>query len=355
MFPLSKALLVTGVAAVSALAAASVGAQAQVPQTPTVPEVSLPAIQPAMPGVGGGGAGGGAGGQQQGGSGAPDQASAGSKPGFNASSGAPQEVPSSVASPSTRHAAPGFRESDGTVSDAKADGAGPVSVERNAPARSTDVPLVGSVSNEVFWGLIGALAVAAIFAAAWLFERGRARRARRLALQDAVTGLPNRAAFDHQFAIDWHRFSRHGHPLGVVVVDLDRFKEINDEQGHAAGDRTLAQAAELISSRVRKSDLAARIGGDEFGVLTTETDSGGLEALAEDLQALMSEAGIRASVGWAEANDESDADQAALLHRADLAMYARKRSSAGRARKQAKDEGRPTGTAGAAPAGVGAG
>jgi diguanylate cyclase (GGDEF)-like protein len=109
----------------------------------------------------------------------------------------------------------------------------------------------------------------------------------------------------------------------MLLLDLDGFKEINDTKGHAAGDQVLCEAADAISGRIRASDMAARLAGDEFVVLCPETAMAGVRALARSLEERLEEVGIRSSIGYAERlPEDEDADD--LVARADAAMYERK-------------------------------
>lgn len=97
------------------------------------------------------------------------------------------------------------------------------------------------------------------------------RELRRLATRDALTGLLNRRAFDALLAEEVDRARRLGHPLALVVLDLDHFKTINDTHGHPAGDAVLAAVGKVLEGEVRTIDRVARIGGEEFAVLLMET------------------------------------------------------------------------------------
>ena len=176
-------------------------------------------------------------------------------------------------------------------------------------------------------GLRIALLVAVI-AASWLLllltrERRRSRRVQQDALRDRLTGLANRLAFDHRSAIEWERARRYSQPLGVLVLDLDGFKQVNDSGGHLAGDRLLRDVARALARRVRRSDLIARLGGDEFVVLAVETASDGLEVLARSLERAVEGLPVELSVGWAE-RAPGDREFSNLLDRADRAMYRQK-------------------------------
>ena len=95
-------------------------------------------------------------------------------------------------------------------------------------------------------------------------------RERTLARRDALTGLANRTAFFEAAGLEVERLRRYGHPLTVGFIDCDQFKAVNDTQGHEAGDRVLVAVAGALRHAVRQTDLAARIGGDEFALLFPE-------------------------------------------------------------------------------------
>ncbi len=208
------------------------------------------------------------------------------------------------------------------------------------PSASSD-RLTVAVPRDIAGALGVALLGSLVLLGAFVRERRRLKLLRDHAFRDATSGLRNRGAFDHQLALEWERFSRYGRPVALIVIDLDGFKRTNDEHGHAEGDRVLAKAGEVIAGRVRRSDLSARIGGDEFAVITTETQKDGLKALAADVKNQLRAEKIAASVGWAEADEEIDRDAGALLHRADLAMYESKRRAARRRAAAAKRRNSP--------------
>ncbi len=90
--------------------------------------------------------------------------------------------------------------------------------------------------------------------------------------RDALTGLPNRRAFEEDLAREASRAVRAGTPLAVVVLDVDRFKAVNDTHGHAAGDAVLQAVAARAAGAIRAGDLLARVGGEEFGILLPAAD-----------------------------------------------------------------------------------
>jgi diguanylate cyclase (GGDEF)-like protein len=151
-----------------------------------------------------------------------------------------------------------------------------------------------------------------------------------LAHHDVMTGLCNRVLFDEVLTRQLAAAGRSGGSLAVLAVDLDDFKAVNDECGHAAGDRVLRAVGERIRQTVRGSDVAGRMGGDEFAVLMCEADASSARQLAERLVMALSEPyGARmpcvsASVGVA-VFPEDGTDATALMEYADGALYEAKR------------------------------
>jgi diguanylate cyclase (GGDEF)-like protein len=103
----------------------------------------------------------------------------------------------------------------------------------------------------------------------------------RLAVTDGLTGLFNRLKLDNTLAIEFERARRYKRPLSMVMIDMDGLKTINDTYGHAAGDAALKLVAEVIRSHIRRVDVAARFGGDEFVVLLPEVELGLAVKIAE--------------------------------------------------------------------------
>jgi diguanylate cyclase (GGDEF)-like protein len=148
-----------------------------------------------------------------------------------------------------------------------------------------------------------------------------------LAYHDAVSGLANRRAFDRELEREWALSSRGTDDSYVVIADLDGFKSLNDSFGHAAGDAVLRQFGSALRKATRSSDVVARIGGDEFGVILVRCDERSLRTFRGRLDGLLAQVVPRplgVSVGHASLCQSDTA--AAALDRADLAMLARKRA-----------------------------
>jgi diguanylate cyclase (GGDEF)-like protein len=104
------------------------------------------------------------------------------------------------------------------------------------------------------------------------------------AFSDPLTGLGNRAQLKSDFEREQRRSKRTGMPLSLLLIDLDRFKELNDRYGHDAGDAALVFFADLVRQRIRQSDLACRFGGEEFAILLSNTAAADAVKVAEDLR-----------------------------------------------------------------------
>jgi diguanylate cyclase len=148
---------------------------------------------------------------------------------------------------------------------------------------------------------------------------------------DALTGLSNRRAFDDELTRRMAAFRRHAAPLGLLLVDVDRFKSVNDRYGHHIGDQVLKAVADSLRQAVREEDQLSRYGGEEFAILLGATGSEEFRSAAERVRRHVEHTPIRCdgvelnttiSCGVAEAATEEDV--AALLRRADEALYASK-------------------------------
>jgi diguanylate cyclase (GGDEF)-like protein len=160
-----------------------------------------------------------------------------------------------------------------------------------------------------------------------------AEQLRRQALRDPLTGVYNRRHFNQIIEQEMERSKRYGHSIGFLMIDVDRFKEINDRHGHRVGDQVLQDVAGLLQSQVREIDIVVRYGGDEFLVVLPET-RGEAEAVRQRIleeAARRNEAGrvfgfpVTLSVGSAHWSPESEQAMEEVLAEADARMYEAKR------------------------------
>lgn len=147
---------------------------------------------------------------------------------------------------------------------------------------------------------------------------------------DHLTGLANRRRFERQLEREVARTARHGRPFSLITIDIDHFKQVNDTYGHEAGDEAIKTLARVLQQGTRGIDLAARIGGEEFAVILTETNLSGAVEVAERLRVtlksteIQSVGQIAASFGVAECPSQAETARE-LVARADAALYEAKR------------------------------
>jgi diguanylate cyclase (GGDEF)-like protein len=158
--------------------------------------------------------------------------------------------------------------------------------------------------------------------------RGYNKKLEFMARNDTLTGLMNRNAFNDSFNEFLHLTKRNGDPLSLIFFDIDNFKAINDTLGHQAGDNVLIRIAELLKSRLRRTDIIGRWGGEEFIIGLIDTDQENAETIAEILRKAFEEdtrllhlapSPVTASFGIVTARTGDTID--ALLTRADAALY----------------------------------
>lgn len=167
--------------------------------------------------------------------------------------------------------------------------------------------------------------------------RQQLSEAKYLANTDTLTGIPNRAAFDRYIAAEYARWQRSPQPLTLLVWDIDHFKQINDNFGHQAGDKTLKVIGQLLAKRIRQTDFLARYGGEEFVMLMAGTGADQAlvlaDAIREDLAKQKFHAGakplsITISCGLAQFQDGDE--PSGVFKRADAALYLAKQEGRNR-------------------------
>jgi diguanylate cyclase (GGDEF)-like protein len=151
-------------------------------------------------------------------------------------------------------------------------------------------------------------------------------RLREEAVIDELTGLLNRRGWRKAAARELQRAHRNRKPVTLVTLDLDRLKHTNDTLGHAAGDRVLRETADRMRAALRAGDILARVGGDEFVVLLTDSTSEGVVAALERLREATPPSAAF-SAGIASWNEDEELDE--LLNRSDMALYAAKTAGGG--------------------------
>jgi len=183
----------------------------------------------------------------------------------------------------------------------------------------------------------GLIALVALFDLYVVYEQRQINIIRRqvteqlyqLSVLDPLTGLFNRRHIEQKLAEEISRSERHGHPLTVILFDLNDFKQVNDTHGHTSGDTVLQAFADRLRKATRGSDVAGRFGGDEFLVVLPECKAEGVQYVFSRLNELEVEVGeaklpVPYSAGWADfVRGETPLD---LLTRADAALYANKRA-----------------------------
>ncbi|MGX9568026.1 sensor domain-containing diguanylate cyclase [Pseudomonas viciae] len=159
-----------------------------------------------------------------------------------------------------------------------------------------------------------------------------------LSSTDRLTGLYNRGHWEESLRAAYARHHRYGNTLSLVMLDIDHFKRVNDAYGHQAGDKVIEHVARLLREHARDSDVVGRYGGEEFGVVLSDTDSSGAQTFAERmrhsveaLEVVYNDQHIRftISLGVADLSQPSNS-HADLIARADQALYTSKKTGRNR-------------------------
>lgn len=192
--------------------------------------------------------------------------------------------------------------------------------------------LIGPPAYPVTWGHAALLILVGVTVAGALRAVTRelgtlAQRFAQEAVVDDLTGLLNRRGWRYTAPRELTRAARSGNPITLVTLDLDNFKELNDELGHEQGDRALRDTAERIRANLRAGDVVARLGGDEFvALLTNSTLTGSVAAIDRLRESTPAQEAFSSGIAvW-----DRKEDLAELLRRSDLALYAAKDAGGGR-------------------------
>jgi len=185
--------------------------------------------------------------------------------------------------------------------------------------------------------LMDVLTSAGLFRVPILIEYDELKKLQLNAVTDPLTGLYNRRLFAEAFEKELNRARRYGQPLGLVILDLHRFKEVNDKHGHPRGDEVLQAAATTLRKALRTSDSAFRIGGDEFALLLPQTDPAQALALSRRVGTVFADSiahyqmSVSVSMDHGVATFPQDGDQADQLIRvADERLYHLKHANHGK-------------------------
>ena len=197
---------------------------------------------------------------------------------------------------------------------------------RSAMLETSEVFLLEERVHDVIDSLVTECVVA-------YFDRATSELAYK-ARHDALTDLLNHASFTRELELELERAQRYGSGVTLVFFDLDDFKELNDTQGHQAGDRALQQVARLLRVELRRSDLAGRMGGDEFAAMLAESEHDTGETFLDRLNVRIGELvesgelpiPVAMSAGVTRYPDDGD-DAQALFALADTRLYEAKRAS----------------------------
>jgi diguanylate cyclase (GGDEF)-like protein len=244
----------------------------------------------------------------------------------------------------------------GAAEDALPHDAGVALIERGRPVAGSELPRDESAAASIqiadrAWLLVVrdpsrpdialpvlvaavGLALAAMLAALVVIwsRNERMQELARQASQDSLTGLKNRRRFEEDLRTELARSHRYQAPGALLMLDLDRFKRVNDTLGHGAGDRVLAEIAEILRARARETDVVARLGGDEFAIVLPRCDLGQAEEIAEEIALAIREhvrsepevPPITASIGVAPFGTGLRLSYEMAMAMADAAMYAAK-------------------------------
>lgn len=219
--------------------------------------------------------------------------------------------------------------------------------------------ITGEVFSEEDLRLLQTLAAQATIAIERSTYYAQSLELRKISITDPLTGLLNRRYFQERLAEEVDRAVRHGHPLALIMIDIDYFKNYNDANGHPAGDRALVLVGRALRASIRAIDVVSRFGGEEFAVILPETRAEGAieigERIRREIESLYfaGEESLptgRLTISLGVAGFPEDArDMKALVQRADRALYLAKAQGRNRIVAYAAPEGRRGGTSSPRP------
>lgn len=200
----------------------------------------------------------------------------------------------------------------------------PLTISLAVVALQVAVALTSELEMQIGFGLVVATAFGMVVAL-------RERKLWALCTTDALTGLANRRQFQQALERELAQAKRYDQKVALMLVDCDHFKQINDKQGHAAGDAALRSLAGTLERTCRATDLVARWGGDEFAVLVSCEGEDEVAQLCERVQVAVKQTPLSVSIGFAVADTQhaSSARPSALFSAADQALYSAKRLGPG--------------------------
>lgn len=200
---------------------------------------------------------------------------------------------------------------------------------REAANRHTAFSIKGGTDYTILRNVVIAFSLVLLTSLIWAFKLKQVNeRLRVLSETDPLTGLANRARLNEAVQAELERARRSGRPFAVILFDLDHFKAVNDDFGHLVGDRVLTDFSRILSTHIRRYDMAGRWGGEEFLILCPDTDAASAATLAQRICQTVRghafETGRRQSVSAGVAACEEGSGPENLIGRADQALYGAK-------------------------------
>jgi diguanylate cyclase (GGDEF)-like protein len=191
------------------------------------------------------------------------------------------------------------------------------------------------IDYRLIWKIVGAGTVILLVVLFWMRKlRALNRKLEKLSITDRLTGLYNRLKLDEVLETEFARAPRSGQPFSVILIDIDHFKQVNDQHGHQTGDQVLIAVAEILRIGTRASDFVGRWGGEEFLIVCPHTDAAGARRLAENLRQTIQDYRFpvvaQKTASFGVASFRQDDTVKTIVSRVDIALYAAKESGRNR-------------------------